>query len=163
MIRRPPRSTLFPYTTLFRSSIRVVSIFRWSFEGSVRTGFVPRFDFDDGLKSFGGLQELDRSSAGFAGGSTAAAVSLNIRREFQDAEADVDRLLRSQPIKTVSASFGYKHLEDRRAADLGQQPGAKLQRLARWHGAQHLYSRVCDFLFVVLVSFIVAIRLVIEK
>src|SRR5256886_12821401 len=65
MIRRPPRSTLFPYTTLFRSSIRVVSIFRWSFEGSVRTGFVPRFDFDDGLKSFGGLQELDRSSAGF--------------------------------------------------------------------------------------------------
>src|SRR2546430_13690897 len=24
MIRRPPRSTLFPYTTLFRSSIRVV-------------------------------------------------------------------------------------------------------------------------------------------
>src|SRR2546430_4205049 len=47
------------------ASIRVVSIFRWSFEGSVRTGFVPRFDFDDGLKSFGGLQELDRSSAGF--------------------------------------------------------------------------------------------------
>src|SRR2546427_5878179 len=25
MIRRPPRSTLFPYTTLFRSHIRVVS------------------------------------------------------------------------------------------------------------------------------------------
>src|SRR3712207_7137077 len=27
MIRRPPRSTLFPYTTLFRSGIRAVKIF----------------------------------------------------------------------------------------------------------------------------------------
>src|SRR5256885_5220826 len=26
MIRRPPRSTLFPYTTLFRSSIRLIAI-----------------------------------------------------------------------------------------------------------------------------------------
>src|SRR3712207_7501402 len=26
MIRRPPRSTLFPYTTLFRSQVRVVEI-----------------------------------------------------------------------------------------------------------------------------------------
>src|SRR2546430_4475453 len=26
MIRRPPRSTLFPYTTLFRSSIEVVTV-----------------------------------------------------------------------------------------------------------------------------------------
>src|SRR5438874_6438622 len=36
MIRRPPRSTLFPYTTLFRSQFRTVrqasggAIFRWS-------------------------------------------------------------------------------------------------------------------------------------
>src|SRR3712207_8666443 len=38
MIRRPPRSTLFPYTTLFRSAVRVavipsvhqqVQLFRW--------------------------------------------------------------------------------------------------------------------------------------
>src|SRR2546429_1624922 len=28
MIRRPPRSTLFPYTTLFRSAARVVAIVR---------------------------------------------------------------------------------------------------------------------------------------
>src|SRR5260221_9213145 len=27
MIRRPPRSTLFPYTTLFRSTLMVVAIF----------------------------------------------------------------------------------------------------------------------------------------
>src|SRR5260370_12896119 len=29
MIRRPPRSTLFPYTTLFRSHIRVATTDRW--------------------------------------------------------------------------------------------------------------------------------------
>src|SRR2546430_7216034 len=30
MIRRPPRSTLFPYTTLFRSRLKVVDAFRKS-------------------------------------------------------------------------------------------------------------------------------------
>src|SRR2546429_9246287 len=29
MIRRPPRSTLFPYTTLFRSTILVLSLLSW--------------------------------------------------------------------------------------------------------------------------------------
>src|SRR5688572_30924376 len=36
MIRRPPRSTLFPYTTLFRSSWSTSSIPRW--HGSGRYG-----------------------------------------------------------------------------------------------------------------------------
>src|ERR1035438_6018887 len=31
MIRRPPRSTLFPYTTLFRSDIETISIFSKSY------------------------------------------------------------------------------------------------------------------------------------
>src|SRR3712207_8668027 len=35
MIRRPPRSTLFPYTTLFRSDVRVVA--RFEFLGEMRT------------------------------------------------------------------------------------------------------------------------------
>src|SRR2546426_1865448 len=30
MIRRPPRSTLFPYTTLFRSDFTVAAWFRWT-------------------------------------------------------------------------------------------------------------------------------------
>src|SRR2546426_4158229 len=38
MIRRPPRSTLFPYTTLFRSRIRH---FLFRFEGSGALGEVP--------------------------------------------------------------------------------------------------------------------------
>src|SRR5258707_7572881 len=40
MIRRPPRSTLFPYTTLFRSSVKIVSsrvdLFPWINTGEVR-------------------------------------------------------------------------------------------------------------------------------
>src|SRR4051812_49652014 len=45
MIRRPPRSTLFPYTTLFRSMGRGLS-----FDGAV-----------DGAQAFGGEHELARS------------------------------------------------------------------------------------------------------
>src|SRR3712207_8097788 len=39
MIRRPPRSTLFPYTTLFRSSLTLPS-FREELEKGVPFGFV---------------------------------------------------------------------------------------------------------------------------
>src|SRR5947209_12277531 len=50
MIRRPPRSTLFPYTTLFRSSrigksprhFRSSSIARSSLEGNAGSGSSPR-------------------------------------------------------------------------------------------------------------------------
>src|SRR3712207_8403249 len=37
MIRRPPRSTLFPYTTLFRSPIRIFYDVGRGFAGSLRT------------------------------------------------------------------------------------------------------------------------------
>src|SRR3712207_9041003 len=49
MIRRPPRSTLFPYTTLFRSAVRV----------GVTAGFVPGRDVAgvdgdaDGVRAWG--------------------------------------------------------------------------------------------------------------
>src|SRR5258708_28240135 len=50
MIRRPPRSTLFPYTTLFRSSLR-----RHGQPGSAFRGaaFVPGFDRRDPHLAFG--------------------------------------------------------------------------------------------------------------
>src|SRR2546430_11130426 len=47
MIRRPPRSTLFPYTTLFRS---VVYFFSWSCWKS--TGFAGGRDFVTQVSSF---------------------------------------------------------------------------------------------------------------
>src|SRR3712207_504880 len=40
MIRRPPRSTLFPYTTLFRSQFVV---FSWDGAANLETGLFPRF------------------------------------------------------------------------------------------------------------------------
>src|SRR2546430_13381949 len=43
MIRRPPRSTLFPYTTLFRSSFYVPSFL---FKRDAIPGVTNRFDFD---------------------------------------------------------------------------------------------------------------------
>src|SRR3712207_7609624 len=35
MIRRPPRSTLFPYTTLFRSGRRPAELRRWTVAGCI--------------------------------------------------------------------------------------------------------------------------------
>src|SRR3712207_8152701 len=40
MIRRPPRSTLFPYTTLFRSVLRRPRLARFRVGGRNRTGMV---------------------------------------------------------------------------------------------------------------------------
>src|SRR3989454_4961282 len=57
MIRRPPRSTLFPYTTLFRSrpvlhlrleSLALVAEGLEDRGGAVREGERPRQDLDDG-------------------------------------------------------------------------------------------------------------------
>src|SRR3712207_8344571 len=41
MIRRPPRSTLFPYTTLFRSNLRRAHLTRWK---SIRRKLVSSTD-----------------------------------------------------------------------------------------------------------------------
>src|SRR3989442_5107080 len=53
MIRRPPRSTLFPYTTLFRSRRLSSSLRPWKFKprctglcGTFRTYFAPRLELD---------------------------------------------------------------------------------------------------------------------
>src|SRR3712207_7892719 len=47
MIRRPPRSTLFPYTTLFRSQIGIqIVVQRADFETVIKSKYVPPYDFD---------------------------------------------------------------------------------------------------------------------
>src|SRR3712207_6055915 len=48
MIRRPPRSTLFPYTTLFRSGVRYGGALR------TRAATVGRLGCCRGLRRFGG-------------------------------------------------------------------------------------------------------------
>src|SRR3712207_7467936 len=64
MIRRPPRSTLFPYTTLFRSDLRLV--------GRVgRVELAPREDLVDGRGDVvavdAGAPEADEIGAGARG------------------------------------------------------------------------------------------------
>src|SRR3712207_8294028 len=46
MIRRPPRSTLFPYTTLFRSGFRFDYVIVCSVTGSTQAGMVVGFAAD---------------------------------------------------------------------------------------------------------------------
>src|SRR3712207_7803847 len=68
MIRRPPRSTLFPYTTLFRSERcrplggRVEHHARQPIAGRLRQPHVPRDDGVEHLVSEVRLQLVDRKS-----------------------------------------------------------------------------------------------------
>src|SRR3712207_6940608 len=47
MIRRPPRSTLFPYTTLFRSHTKAYFtdvVYRYEYQRAVREGYLVDYD-----------------------------------------------------------------------------------------------------------------------
>src|SRR5258706_11441890 len=55
MIRRPPRSTLFPYTTLFRSRLGEASLLSQNI-AEIRMGLgVVRVELERRFKMFGGL------------------------------------------------------------------------------------------------------------
>src|SRR5260370_40104905 len=110
MIRRPPRSTLFPYTTLFRSGldawggdvarrcpVRVVATGRW---GRATSAEVPRHA-ERGLGDGGGGRGADGGGAGrpLRGGAAGvgagiwphAAVPAAARRVSAEPESDVIR------------------------------------------------------------------------
>src|SRR3712207_6972935 len=57
MIRRPPRSTLFPYTTLFRSDLPLVELARkcgeWGFDGLELACWGDHFEVDRALSEDG--------------------------------------------------------------------------------------------------------------
>src|SRR2546430_10731163 len=57
MIRRPPRSTLFPYTTLFRSPVAWLQRFLRDYPGTVVTVTHDRYFLDEVA---GWILELDR-------------------------------------------------------------------------------------------------------
>src|SRR3712207_8115698 len=57
MIRRPPRSTLFPYTTLFRSFCRV---WRWFSEGCTDISLPSTFEVLTDMVRFTGQREHAR-------------------------------------------------------------------------------------------------------
>src|SRR5256885_16096175 len=82
MIRRPPRSTLFPYTTLFRSSSRPRSSCTISSERGgkalyVRAGARPRLSRRDGMdRTDGSHWFYSYLPQGVAGGATSALIPL---------------------------------------------------------------------------------------
>src|SRR2546430_13557477 len=56
MIRRPPRSTLFPYTTLFRSGFAIT----WGLDNNIKTPYSYTFDLSVGRQLAKGFN-LERS------------------------------------------------------------------------------------------------------
>src|SRR3712207_8582991 len=74
MIRRPPRSTLFPYTTLFRSIARHADFFSFGTNDLTQTalgfsrddaeGKFLTFYLDDGVLERNPFETLDRSGVG---------------------------------------------------------------------------------------------------
>src|SRR2546430_10394695 len=60
MIRRPPRSTLFPYTTLFRSGVDLDDALRARLQGAIRQALSPRFVPDEIVQ----VAEIPRTLSG---------------------------------------------------------------------------------------------------
>src|SRR5438876_7811710 len=58
MIRRPPRSTLFPYTTLFRSPLKTVVFGSWPIATKTPSRPSSRVSFDSALRSEEHTSEL---------------------------------------------------------------------------------------------------------
>src|SRR2546429_1600503 len=76
MIRRPPRSTLFPYTTLFRSNSRVPV-------GHLQDG-IPQIvvpDFSSGVASIAGSLGLNTTSTDFVRGYI-QSWNVTLQKEF---------------------------------------------------------------------------------
>src|SRR3712207_6921139 len=94
MIRRPPRSTLFPYTTLFRSGVDVVDA---GDAGGVR-GVLAGADLAD-LGAGEEPQRLDAVAVGGRATAGAAARSEEHTSELQSRQYLVCRLLLEKKIK----------------------------------------------------------------
>src|SRR3712207_4900161 len=105
MIRRPPRSTLFPYTTLFRSHVPTagsVDILRWAKSRGAQVtaeatphhllltdacaeGYDPVFKINPPPRTDAAVEAL---RAGLAEGVIAAAATLHAPHAVEDKEAD---------------------------------------------------------------------------
>src|SRR2546425_11100640 len=84
MIRRPPRSTLFPYTTLFRSQ-QAVDRARWHGERQAVDGGMPGEPLGDAIDDENGLAhsscgESDSDGVGLSGGKATPTPSLSDSR-----------------------------------------------------------------------------------
>src|SRR3989454_4031061 len=113
MIRRPPRSTLFPYTTLFRSRESLPDLRKGQFEGlRERIGRDPAADPDFGPK------RIHPTAGATAIGARPFLVAYNIYLDTGEVAAakDIARLIRT-------SSGGLPAVQGSRVAVGGQTQG----------------------------------------
>src|SRR3712207_9546422 len=100
MIRRPPRSTLFPYTTLFRSPARVASAARFADDELDREGRDGRH----------GVRLLDHSQESVPGGRAEADLVLadgGERGMHHPGQLDVVEDRKSTRLNSSHANISY--------------------------------------------------------
>src|SRR3989449_9498966 len=108
MIRRPPRSTLFPYTTLFRSIVvdRVVALHAGRIHGELEAGAAVVVGVDDDLDLVGGGADVA------AGEELEDAIRVGIERPDEHVEvARVVRDLRFRREPRVAVLLGLELAE----------------------------------------------------
>src|SRR3712207_9033281 len=92
MIRRPPRSTLFPYTTLFRSSLRVLEIGAGT--GATTTAVLAALPADRSTYVFTDVSPvfLDRARARFGARPSVDYRLLDVERAPERSEEHTSEL-----------------------------------------------------------------------
>src|SRR2546429_6713173 len=93
MIRRPPRSTLFPYTTLFRSSARMLELARAKAAARSGSGARVRFESANALELPYENASFDAATVGFGARNFADLRSEEHTSELQSRLHLVCRLL----------------------------------------------------------------------
>src|SRR5690348_1631193 len=128
MIRRPPRSTLFPYTTLFRSFLRDSEDFLDGGDAGARLGPAVQAQSDHA--------RLHRDATDVAGGRSAEDEAARI---FRDREQLVDA--GPAPVPGPAALVAAAAAVEPRAVGAGDAQGAELGRRRRvGHAARRANS-----------------------
>src|SRR2546422_5150975 len=147
MIRRPPRSTLFPYTTLFRSVLRTESVARRGWEGRVprparRARGVPAVE--DRRRGCGASRPYRRGAAGVRADRAGARAPHREGEtgfpEAPDRRADRPERLRVRRPRLFAPTAGRTRRgegEGRLARQGGGRPPPHRRRGRRLPGAPH--------------------------
>src|SRR3989475_1179203 len=117
MIRRPPRSTLFPYTTLFRSRLRVVSSFQEQGEGTL-IAFEEDAKMEDAVIS-GIAFNRDEAKITVMGVPDRPGIAYAILGPISEANIDVDMIIQNASVDGMTDfSFTVHRNEYQKALDV---------------------------------------------
>src|SRR3712207_7507583 len=102
MIRRPPRSTLFPYTTLFRSLIEVADGI------DIQKDILDQMDFEPKI-----AENIKIMDCRIYGDGLMKIRSEEHTSELQSRQYLVCRLLLEKKKHTIYSALEFKHLDER--------------------------------------------------